>query len=611
MYVDDAKSAPVDLEDVYQDDDQGEEEVQEEVARPKRFGYLKPQNPIIPLNYNEPDQSRPKYFPSGAGNIHQEAPEIYPKDFLPAIKFDHPIVASGLDSHRRSPIKPLPNLGPEPDLATDRLQIDYGSDEYQQSIRNVHRHTEDGFLPLFQPNKADPMYSTKPSPSIQFVGTEIQDEPLIISQDHSPIGPSFVAVPKLKKRPEQQSLDTVVEEIPVTTTESILKRPTKVPPVMLTRFPPTTSKPAAAVQLLEELVPQDDQDEDREDDAKEDGEEEYEYEEYEEDEEDQTLTSTSPEATSSTTTITSTTSTASTTTTTTTPKIPVSTMEVEEVFGAPAESQITETSVEIVHKGTPPDSGEESTQKSSTYEYEYYYEDDEETTKNSDTVATTKQEVVTSTVRQDTSTPKTSFVMTTPTKEAISVTTVVRGSPTDKGSLTFEKGSSTADTDPSTATSADGDFSMQNILDLMRSENKKKVEQEEDAIHRPLTEFRSTPRPTPLLPIRSSSTPNYDSGSNFLQNKRSGVTVDSVGARKRDQQAVSETSPYPFHPDRLDPAGQQPEHESDLKWYYGNYNNEDLEPFIDTTVRSERSAASYNFNNLFLPFFPLLFVFVF
>ena len=96
-----------------------------------------------------------------------------------------------------------------------------------------------------------------------------------------------------------------------------------------------------------------------------------------------------------------------------------------------------------------------------------------------------------------------------------------------------------------------------------------------------------------------------------MQNKRSGVTVDSVGARKRDQQAVSETSPYPFHPDRLDPAGQQPEHESDLKWYYGNYNNEDLEPFIDTTVRSERSAASYNFNNLFLPFFPLLFVFVF
>jgi len=32
----------------------------------------------------------------------------------------------------------------------------------------------------------------------------------------------------------------------------------------------------------------------------------------------------------------------------------VSTLEVEEVFGFPAESQITQTSVEIVHKGTPP-----------------------------------------------------------------------------------------------------------------------------------------------------------------------------------------------------------------------------------------------------------------
>jgi hypothetical protein len=109
----------------------------------------------------------------------------------------------------------------------------------------------------------------------------------------------------------------------------------------------------------------------------------------------------------------------------------------------------------------------------------------------------------------------------------------------------------------------------------------------DETVRRPNGNPRSTPRPTPILPVRS-STPNYEFGSNFLQSKRSGVTVESVGARERGRTPAAETSPYPFQPDRLDPAGQQPEHDSDLKWYYGNYNNEDLEPFIDTTVRCQR-----------------------
>jgi hypothetical protein len=43
---------------------------------------------------------------------------------------------------------------------------------------------------------------------------------------------------------------------------------------------------------------------------------------------------------------------------------------------------------------------------------------------------------------------------------------------------------------------------------------------------------------------------------------------------------------------RLDPAGQQPEHGNDLKWYYGNYNNEDGDPLLDTTARNDASKAS-------------------
>ena len=83
------------------------------------------------------------------------------------------------------------------------------------------------------------------------------------------------------------------------------------------------------------------------------------------------------------------------------------------------------------------------------------------------------------------------------------------------------------------------------------------------------------------------------------------MTVDSVGAKERERSrfdseergptgrsSVSETSPYPFHPDRLDPAGQQPNHDSDLKWYYGNYNNENLEPFVEATERNKLAAAT-------------------
>ena len=80
-------------------------------------------------------------------------------------------------------------------------------------------------------------------------------------------------------------------------------------------------------------------------------------------------------------------------------------MEVEEVFGQPAESHITETSVEIVHKGTPPENlgpDEGSTQnpdKSTTYEYEYYYEEEEDGTKNVDSSTSKKPEISTDSIQ--------------------------------------------------------------------------------------------------------------------------------------------------------------------------------------------------------------------
>merc|ERR1711862_122114 len=39
---------------------------------------------------------------------------------------------------------------------------------------------------------------------------------------------------------------------------------------------------------------------------------------------------------------------------------------------------------------------------------------------------------------------------------------------------------------------------------------------------------------------------------------------------------------YPFYPDRLDPAKiTNPNPDNEVKWYYSNYNNEHLEPYVD------------------------------
>jgi hypothetical protein len=93
---------------------------------------------------------------------------------------------------------------------------------------------------------------------------------------------------------------------------------------------------------------------------------------------------------------------------------------------------------------------DESTQKTSTYEYEYYYEDDEETTKNADIVTSTRQEIPTSTVKEETSTSRSSTIMTTTTKDKASV---ILTTPTKENVTVIE--------------TAEDDFSIENILGLV------------------------------------------------------------------------------------------------------------------------------------------------
>ena len=75
----------------------------------------------------------------------------------------------------------------------------------------------------------------------------------------------------------------------------------------------------------------------------------------------------------------------------------------------------------------------------------------------------------------------------------------------------------------------------------------------------------------------------------------------------------SSSSPYPFHPDRLDPASPPNSAESydnSVNWYYSSYNNENTDPYVGP--RHERtSGVAPNLSHaasVFMPIILLLFV---
>jgi len=98
--------------------------------------------------------------------------------------------------------------------------------------------------------------------------------------------------------------------------------------------------------------------------------------------------------------------------------------------------------------------------------------------------------------------------------------------------------------------------------------------------------------PTPLPAIRS-STFLYDAKGNYPEMQRSTVTVEIEDRFGRSRSSLSpergptarsaSSSPYPFHPDRLDPASAPNPadgHDNSVNWYYSNYNSENTDPYI-------------------------------
>ena len=448
----------------------------------KPYGYLQPLNPIIPLKDPNP------YFPKE--DAQSVSSEQYPKGYVPAIQFDHPISDPRPGS---SPIVPNPNLqSGRPQTPHYRPPpLPSRTQPYQPA---PVRDTVDGFVPMFTPNKADEHFRPLPPPSA-FPGI---DATL-----------SYPAVPK--------------GPIPLTTTTD----------------PPVVWGHQGGFEDQEKPMY------------------EYEYEYYDEDE--------APSASSL---------------STTTAKAPTTLKPI---------TITTPSSVEQIETSESRDEMK-SVDKNLTqpeYEYEYYYEyyeDDEKVNSTSKTTTTTS---------------------TTTTTEAPPLPTTLEAS-----SLSVEEEQAAS-------------VSLQNILNLIDDDNAETSVEFASTVHSLMADdlhkkretlndvtvkspgdassssrpafYVSTARPTPPTPVRTSTLTPFDT--NFLDSQRSTTAYD-VSKRREDffaqwQESVqrqteknprssTKESAYPFHPDQMDPASaaENGPDDSDVKWYYSNYNNENLDPFV-------------------------------
>ena len=106
-------------------------------------------------------------------NFHILFLGYYPQN-VPAIKFDHPL-ADNSDTLARYPIQPTPDLiqtdyqqysVQKPDQYYPQLNRNQDLNQYQNQYPQQNQYpagpvSEDGFIPLFNPNKADPVQESK------------------------------------------------------------------------------------------------------------------------------------------------------------------------------------------------------------------------------------------------------------------------------------------------------------------------------------------------------------------------------------------------------------------------------------------------------------------
>ena len=576
-------------------------------------------NPDDFYNYAPPSnlqpgasQELPRYFPSGQ---QQQAGEYFPKGYIPAIKFDHPVRSRPHGLSGGSPVYPPPSQGHSVHqqsvqsslnrtpprrhyLVNDEVdRRELGSVGFGSSQTDVN-----GFRPLFRPNKADPFINggsagsgsngfsssigdtypkgpepsafpgidaslklppgfrtptvekplppfkqpsiqfTSPTNDIRFEEDDDDNEDQAGSDSDragsvvNTLGPAFEAVPEKEKSTLYQEEDLLKD--------ASLIRPTDESqategPLITSLFSKATGSTSSTTSTSTTT-----------------SNEEYEY--YYEDDVDDALPSFRP------------------------PTqdageeeiqrllqqlreqgVPVSertvpTLQVEEV--TTSKNVVSTESIGVNHRGTPKNLQEattsnsidldttSATSESSTeaadnkeeYEYEYYYEyyeDDEGSTTEASSESTTTSQETEGNILEDYS-----------YEEEIE-----------------EKKQSLDD-----------------IFNLMKA---KGVEAQPQQSPHPFDVRRPT-----IAPAIRTSTVLYDVNGNYLESQRSSISASRIQSPpqlvsstltsvERSTRRDSSSSPYPFHPDHLDPA-RQPNVDDKVKWYYANYNEEKRGPFV-------------------------------
>jgi len=512
---------------------------------PQMYSYQHPRHPVIPL---QADQSPPLPLSSSV----KRQGEYYPKGFIPAITFDHPLPA-GHHQHNYGGGRILP---PPPQHGGHHQTPSSPSDRHDTYVRGPNLGSPqdhvNGFRPLFRPHRVDPNWKVMPKPSA-FPGI---DATLAEASDPSPsLRPPRQPQPAIEfSSPPSVSTSSssIPEEIgPNAVGQVFAAVPPHLPPGMEPVYEVIAQeeRPAIAVEAPPPQPPQAAADETA-------AYEEYEY--YEDPDVQETIQNEQlekllsdlrkrqelEEATSQRT---------------------VPTLMIEELTSTEA-AQVSSSStstttegqpatttieaIEVSHKGTPRtppstttpsedatvlDGQEEeqvadatTTEASSDkpqYEYEYYYEYYDYDPKDKDVSSTV------STPRQDVGAAE---------------------------HTTFKS-----------------------LLGLMEKDMDSQRERPRTGISLPKFDQKLTPhgrRPTPAPPIRT-STALYDGTGNYLESHRSSVTAESV-SRVRDndpipaaRQRPPRPSPYPFHPDSLDPARVPPDADAGVEWYYSGYRN--------------------------------------
>ncbi len=135
----------------------------EDAYKQKIYNYEHPVNPVIPLNKDR-RQNQGQH-----GEIRRKG-EYYPKGFLPAIKFDHPIPLeigiSGETVHRPGPLLArYPVFPPPAEKAPEKHQHYHNYQNAKEKGGGSYvgnggspRDSVNGFIPLFRPHSQDPNY---------------------------------------------------------------------------------------------------------------------------------------------------------------------------------------------------------------------------------------------------------------------------------------------------------------------------------------------------------------------------------------------------------------------------------------------------------------------